>query len=222
MNRILLFLLLASVIHGCNAAGKEKRALLAKDYALADTLQYDHTVIDAVRETISGKINRLAPTSAKERSVTGLADALEFEYEVNTENSQDYERLRAGLRQQGYLLFKSEENFGTAPDRYAILRTRDQLDIVRFRATNGFNYDISNDSILTKLQEWRRQQSFEITGADTDWIEIHLDQLNPSEALAFAGQVYEFCPDLSEHGAGTVENLAAELLDTKSIFLWWD
>jgi hypothetical protein len=209
-------------MYGCNVADKEKHPLLTKDYELADAMHYDHAVIDALRETVSGNINRLKPALENVKTDKGLEDALQFDYEVNAENSNEYEKLRAALKKQGYLLFKSEENFGATSDRYAVLKTNDQFDIVKFRATNGQNYDINNDSIMLKLHQWYSKQPFEITGADIDWVEVHLDKLNSSSALAFAGEVYEFCPDLTEQGAETVENLAAEMLETKRLFLWWD
>lgn len=222
MSRILLSLSLASVIYGCNAAGKEKYPLLETDYALADTMHYDHAIIDALRATVSGKIDRLKPTLPEGYNTRKLEDALQFNYEVTADNGNDYETLRTILKERGYLLFKSEESFGSGSDKYAVLRTSDQFDIVQFRATNGQNYDISNDSVLKKLHTWYKQQPFEITGAGPDWLEIRLDKLNTTSALAFAKEVHDFCPDPAEEGTETVENLAAEMLETKRLLLWWD
>lgn len=219
MNRILLSLSLVTVMYGCNAAEKQKHPSLKRDYALADAMHYDHSVIDVLRETVPGSINRLKPAVS---DADGLEDALQFEYDLNAENTNDYERLKTSLKQKGYFLFKSEENFGTTPDKFAVLKTKDQFDIVKFRATSGPNYNINNDSIMLKLHQWYGQQPFEITGADADWVEVHLSKINPATAMAFANEVYEFCPDLTEQGAESVENLAAEMLETKRLFLWWD
>ncbi|PWV48157.1 DUF4253 domain-containing protein [Chitinophaga sp. S165] len=219
MNRILLSLSLATVMCGCNAAEKQKYPSSKRDYALADAIHYDHTVIDALRETVPGSISRLKPAVS---DAGGLEDALQFEYDVNAENTNDYEQLKTSLKQKGYFLFKSEENFGTTPDKFAVLKTKDQFDIVKFRATSGLNYNINNDSIMLKLQQWYKLQPFEITGADADWVEVHLSKIDAATAQAFANEVYEFCPDLTEQGAESVENLAAEMLETKRLFLWWD
>ena len=222
MNRILLSLSVATVLCGCGVSGKQKFPSSAKDYALADAMHYDHTVIDALRETVPGNINRLKPTSDEAINNTKLGDALQFEYEVNTENAAYYEQLRSSLKKQGYLLFKSEENFGTTPDKFAVLKSKDQFDIVKFRATTGANYNISNDSITLKLHEWYAEQPFEITGADADWVEVHLLKITHPTAQSFAKEVSAFCPDLIEQGAETVENLAAEMMQTRRLFLWWD
>ncbi|SHM21731.1 DUF4253 domain-containing protein [Chitinophaga sp. CF418] len=222
MSRILLSLSLATVLCGCGVSGKQKFPSSAKDYALADAMHYDHAIIDALRETVPGNINRLKPTSDEGINNTTLGDALQFEYEVNVDNAEHYEQLRTSLKNQGYLLFKSEENFGTTPDKFAVLKSKNQFDIVKFRATTGANYNISNDSIMLKLHEWYEQQPFEITGADADWVEVHLLKLTSPAALSFANEVSAFCPDLTEQGTETVENLAAEMLQTRRLFLWWD
>lgn len=222
MNRILLSLSLATVMCGCNAVEKAKHPSLKRDYALADAMHYDHAVIDALRETVPGSINRLKPALNDANGTPGLEDALQFEYDVNAENAKAYEQLKTSLKKQGYLLFKSEENFGTTPDKFAVLKTKDQFDIVKFRATSGPNYNIDNDSIMLKLHQWYDQQPFEITGADEDWVEVRLSKITSGTALTFANEVYEFCPDLTEQGAESVENLAAEMVQTKRLFLWWD
>lgn len=222
MNRILLSLSLATVMYGCNGAETKKYPSSKRDYALADAMHYDHAVIDALRTTVPGSFSRLKPAVSDADGYTGLEDALQFEYEVNAENTKDYEQLKTSLRKQGYLLFKSEENFGTTPDKFAVLKTKDQFDIVKFRATSGPNYSINNDSIMLKLHQWYAQQPFEITGADEDWVEVRLSGINYAKAMSFANEVYAFCPDLTEQGTESVENLAAEMLETKRLFLWWD
>lgn len=222
MNRILLSLSMATVMYGCAASGKDKYPSSPNDYAMADAVHYDHAVIDALRETIPGRINRLKPTKDQSINNSKLGEALQFEYELTAENAGDYERLRASLKKQGYLLFKSEENFGTTPDKFAVLKSKDQFDIIKFRATTGTNYNISNDSIMRKLHEWYEEQPFEITGADADWVEVQLLKITEANAPGFAREVSAFCPDLIEQGAETEEHLAEEMLETKRLFLWWD
>jgi hypothetical protein len=40
--------------------------------------------------------------------------------------------------------------------------------------------------------------------------------------LAFARDVYAFCPDVVTQGAKTVEKLAAEMDRENVLYLWWD
>jgi hypothetical protein len=40
--------------------------------------------------------------------------------------------------------------------------------------------------------------------------------------VAFAREVYAFCPDVVDQGTGAVEALAAEMSRTNTLYLWWD
>jgi Domain of unknown function (DUF4253) len=42
------------------------------------------------------------------------------------------------------------------------------------------------------------------------------------EALALAAEHYEFCPDTVDQGVGTLETLAACLLEHDWWYFWWD
>jgi hypothetical protein len=37
-----------------------------------------------------------------------------------------------------------------------------------------------------------------------------------------AADMYEFCPDIVEHGTGSMEGLATEIGRTRRVWLWWD
>jgi len=39
---------------------------------------------------------------------------------------------------------------------------------------------------------------------------------------AFAEEVYQFCPDVVDQGAGSIDALAEEMKRTNALFLWWD
>jgi hypothetical protein len=220
MNKILLTLSLATVMYGCSADAKHP--FLERDYALADTMKYDHSVIDELRKIVPGAIHKLRATQHNEEESNNKQEALQFEYTALPDNDNTYNKVKETLKKKGYLLFKSEENYGVNPDKYAVLKTKDQFDILKFRATSGPNYDITTDSILAKLRTWYTQYPFEITGADGDWVEIHLRKLSETDAGTFAREAYEFCPDVVEQGTETIDNLVTDLLQTKTMFLWWD
>lgn len=58
-------------------------------------------------------------------------------------------RLRNALG-PGYLVFEADRGFGIDPDSIGVLRSQDPFDMLRVRATNGANYDIHTDSILSR------------------------------------------------------------------------
>ncbi|MVT09732.1 DUF4253 domain-containing protein [Chitinophaga tropicalis] len=221
MNKILLSLSLATVIYGCGAAERARNPFLERDYVMADSMHYDHLVIDELRKIVPGTISGIKKSTNNETKTGGITEAMQFEYEATPDNNNDYDKVKATLKKKGYLLFKSEENFGNGPDKFAVIKTKDQFDILRFKATNGRNYDITTDSILTKLKAWYTRFQFEITGADDDWVEIKLGNISAPDATEFAKEVYEFCPGIAEQDEETVDNLAIDILQTKIMFLWW-
>jgi len=87
--------------------------------------------------------------------------------------------------------------------------------------TNGTNYDIGTDRIIAHLGEWDRRYGMTLLGAGDDCVEVELARA-PSDWGALAREVYEFCPDVVDQGAETVEALAAEMGESRRIFLWWD
>jgi hypothetical protein len=129
-------------------------------------------------------------------------------------------KLREALG-PGYVVFASEQNFGNGHDRVAVLRSRDPFDALRTMATNGTNYEIDTDSIITRLREWDRRYGLRIVGAGLDWTEAELVR-DPRDWLAFAREVYEFCPDVVDQGTETVEALAEEIKKSRTVYLWWD
>jgi len=43
-----------------------------------------------------------------------------------------------------------------------------------------------------------------------------------TEALALANEHFAYCEDIVTQGVGTIEGLAATLLEGKTWFFWWD
>ena len=43
-----------------------------------------------------------------------------------------------------------------------------------------------------------------------------------AESRKLAKQMYGFCPDIVDQGAGDVSRLALELKKTQRFFIWWD
>lgn len=122
---------------------------------------------------------------------------------------------------RAHVVFQSEQNFGHGPDRVAVLRSSDPFDALRTMATNGTNYGIDTDSIITRLRQWDRRYGVRILGAGLDWVALDVSRA-PSNWASFAREVYRFCPDVVDQGTRTVEALAAEMKQSRIIYLWWD
>lgn len=124
------------------------------------------------------------------------------------------------IRPEGYAVYRSRMGFGGEPDEVCVLMTQ-QLDmsILHYEQTNGGNYDITTDSIIRTIESWDLQLT--IVGASSDWMQAIIGK-DVRDWQALAEQVYDFCPDVVDQGTGTVEALAQEMEQTRSLYLWWD
>lgn len=125
--------------------------------------------------------------------VTGLASLVH-----ENQASQITKTLSAQLP-QGYLVFTCGgiHNFGKS--EIALLKTDDPLDIVRLKGTNGGNYEVYNEHVIARLQEWQTRYGLSILGAAHDWVTIEFVNL-PDDLSALAQEIYDFCPDtISQH-----------------------
>ena len=121
----------------------------------------------------------------------------------------------------GYVVFRSHMGFGEEDDRVAVLRADDPFAPLTAIGTNGINYDLTTGHVIAKLREWNARFGLRITGASVDWVEAEIVR-PPDDMLAFAREVYAFCPDVVDQGTGSVEALADEMRRTGTLFLWWD
>ncbi|MBO9155074.1 DUF4253 domain-containing protein [Chitinophaga sp. GCM10012297] len=212
------------LLAGCISSGPQQQA--PSDYLLADSIHFDHAVVDDLRKVTSAKFERLVTTievidiiNSRHEVTTLKPDALEFAADDKT--MKLLSGVRDDLKKRGYLVFTSEENFGDVKNKIGVLKSTDQFDILKCQATDGINYDIETDSVIKKLREWNERYPFEITGADRDWVSAKFIEA-PADFHAFAKEVYAFCPDVVDQGTGTVEALAEEMKTGNWLYLWWD
>ena len=122
-----------------------------------------------------------------------------------------------------HLVFVSERNFGIGGtlDQVSVFKGNDPFDMLRTMGTNGWNYDLSPDDVIARLQQWDAAFGLDMQGVGFDWLEATFFR-KPTDMAAFAEQVYEFCPDVVDQGTDTVEALAEEMRRTNTLYLWWD
>src|SRR5581483_10012439 len=88
----------------------------------------------------------------------------------------------------------------------AAKNSNDEFAVLRDQQTNGANFDLDTDDIISRLKQWKALCSFRILGAEHDTVEIEFDTL-PKDMDAFVKDLYEFCPDLVDQGTGCVEEM---------------
>lgn len=128
-------------------------------------------------------------------------------------------KLKPKFRTNGYLIFvfSGEEDSKSI----GVIKGTNDLDILRYRRTDGINHDYENEDLVSKISEWNDKFGLIIIGCGRDWLELEFKKL-PADLDAFSEEVYEFCPDSVDQGVGEVENLKLMIKEMNGVWLWWD
>jgi hypothetical protein len=127
--------------------------------------------------------------------------------------------LKEKFRELGYLIFvvtgeNDSKNIG-------VIKGTDELDVLRYRRTDGINHDYENEDIVLKIAEWNDKYGLIIIGCGRDWLELEFNEM-PINLNEFAEEVYEFCPDIVDQGVGGIESLILMIQEMNGVWLWWD
>jgi hypothetical protein len=125
------------------------------------------------------------------------------------------------LRKQGFLIFMSEQNFGSVPDVVTVIKGKSHYDILAMQKTEGTNYQLTNAAIVKWLKARQKRCPFVITGAGPDWVKARFLK-PPKDMNAFAREVYAFAPDVVSQDAKSVTKLAQQMKQSNSFYLWWE
>jgi hypothetical protein len=185
---------------------------------LARIINFDRQVLVLVKEESRERIQRMVGYDEDGYQIIAPGIAVSVP-EDKSENI--LAALRHKLAPLNYMAFVVEMNAGLKVDKIGVLKGTDQFEILRIMHTDGDEYDISNQDVIERLKEWEKISSFDIIGADYDWVEIEFKRL-PKDLKAFAEEVYDFSPDAVDEGPGTVDGLIGELKKTNRLFLLWD
>ena len=91
---------------------------------------------------------------------------------------QIIKNIRTLARKSGCEVFISEENFIDKTINLAIARNRNKWDIIKWQQTEGINYQIDNDSIISILRNLDKRIGLEIIGSDYDWCELEIKNMD--------------------------------------------
>lgn len=222
--------LILAFVTGCKTQPDSKGYLLTNDEKkICDTLQIDTSIIKDIRNFNTNKIEPFHYSLGKFITKDG-----EFESdpiflkgiaftETNTKSYDLVFSLKDKFKQKGYSIFLLENNFSIndKPDNIGVLKTTDKYTVLKQIATDGINWDITNDSLISIIKTFDKKYSLELIGASGDWCEFIIHK-EPISWIQFAKEVYKVCPDVVDQGADTVEALAAEMKRTKRLYFWWD
>jgi hypothetical protein len=216
---------------GCNSQiTSQNYKLTETERRICDTMQIDSTIIQDIRNYSTNKIEPFHYSLSKLYSKGGEEKELDPIYlkglVFNEQNAKSYElvfNLKDAFRKKGYSIFLLENNFNIdkRTDHIGVLKTADPYSVLKQIETNGANYNIDTDSLITIMREFDKKYSLELIGASGDWCEF-IVHAEPKDWLVFAKEVYKVCPDVVDQGPGTVEALADELKKSKRLYFWWD
>lgn len=215
---------------GCKSQTAAKAYLLTSDEkTICDTLHLDTSVIRDIRLFNSNKIEPFHYSLGKFITKDGEVESdpiflqgLVFK-EANFKSYGLVFSLKDKLKEKGYSIFLLENNFNIddTPDYIGILKTTDKYTVLKQIATDGINWDITNDSLISIIKTFDKKYSLELIGASGDWCEFVIHN-EPNNWTQFAKEVYQVCPDVVDQGTGTVQALADEMKRTKRLYFWWD
>ncbi|WP_315821730.1 DUF4253 domain-containing protein [Paraflavitalea speifideaquila] len=100
----------------------------------------------------------------------------------------------------------------------SIVRGENPYNILRLQQTNGINFGISTDSLITALKAFGEKYPYTILEADFDRCLLRLER-EPDDWVAMSKEVLKLCPS----DEVTPEQVAEALRAEKGIIsLWWD
>lgn len=152
---------------------------------------------------------------------TGIKKRKGISFKIPAEKADEIIlKFKDKLNKSGYLMFFTDVGY-EAPSIVTVIKSKDQFDILCLQKTDGINYGIENKDIIKKLKNWDKKFGIGILGTEHDFFNISID-VPKKDISDFAKEVYEFCPDAVDQGAGNIRELEKMILEYKSIELWWD
>lgn len=215
---VLVVAVLAPLMTGAGTGRKQPIVLSPHAEEVARQIGFDKQVLIIVKEETQEHIQRLTgyDENAYQITVNGISADV-----PGDRSGQILAKLKTRLKPLHYMAFVVAMNEGLQQETIGVIKGADQYDILRIMQTNGEEYEILNEDVVARLKDWEKAFSFDIVGADNDWVEIKFRTL-PKDLSAFAEEVYEFCPDAVDQGPGNVNGLVKEMQATRRLFLWWD
>lgn len=209
-------MLLIGILSGFGWGAKD---LSSKEKELVQHLDFNIELMKALKKETKNQLRQLPAIDGETAEVLdtyfGGIHSTVSEEKANAVVQQ----LKEKFREQGYLIFvftgEEDEN------SIAVIKGTNELDILRYRGTNGINYDVENSAVVAKMAEWKDSYGLTVLGCGRDWLELEFKKL-PTDLDAFAEEVYAFCPDTVDQGVGDLENLKLLIREMHGLWLWWD
>ena len=214
--RVFIILIALSTLIGC---GQESN-LTDTELQLVNQLNLNPDLVSKIKSTTKSDLKQLPAIDQEtgEMLRNQLFDGLYSE--MNEERAIAFvRRNKAEFRKKEHLIFVIQGADSDAA--IAIIKGNEELDILRYRRTDGINYGLDSEDVLKKVSEWDALFTVSVIGCERDWLHLEFEKL-PNDLTAFANEVYEFCPDSVDQGVGSIEELEKAIISMRGVWLWWD
>lgn len=213
MRKIIMFLSFLSFL-GC-----KNPSLNQKEEELVQKLNFDIELMKILKNETSNELIQMPSIESETGEISaGLYNGI-YSKTRKDDNYTIVKKLKDTFKEKGYLVFTFIDD--KDQPKIAVIKGTDELDIVRYRKTDGINYNLENADIVEKLESWKSKNDFNILACDRDWLQFEFKTF-PVNLDAFAKEAYEFCPDIVDQGVGNIENLKSAIKEMNGLYLWWD
>ncbi len=199
---------------------QQERSRIARSGADPDITALIAQLPPSLQDTLSSfnqepqeEIYALYPDTARQKVNEILLSG--FEQTVNLllhwHSSPTVEEASATSQALTFLRSTNLPHYITSP-HLVVINSDDIFDILRVEHTDGINYGLDTEAIISKLSSWQQLYGLQITQATSSGVTIQLEKV-PRNSKGLIADLLEFCPDLYEI---THQQLK------KPIELWWD
>ena len=192
---------------------EEERVLLAGLGISEETgLQLKHQT----RQKIEGLFHQFWADSGKEPVLSGIKS-------IYRGKDKPYARLNE-RKLSANVYFFGCGGYASDKNRYiGVVKTTDRYDLLRIMETEGVNYEVDTEDIITFLKKWEGVVPFLITACEADSVVIQVDGGNAS-LPAMVAEAVVLCPDLiaDEVTPETLDGLLGFVRQSGEIAFWWD
>ncbi len=129
-------------------------------------------------------------------------------------------KLNDYFKSKDYLVLLTGQynNYKNKKNNLAIIKTKDQYDILRIQNTGKGRKNMNPEKIIEKMKAWEKQFRFEITGAQSYMIQANFIS-KPPDIEKFASDLTSFCPELLNDGSGSLNDIIKNMNSTNSFYL---
>jgi hypothetical protein len=208
--------ILLSFLFLCSCKGND---LTPKEQELVKKLNFDTELMILVKNETANELTQLPAIDGETGEISNkLFDGISSKT-LNDDNYTIVKKLKDKFKEKGYLIFTFIDD--KDEPKIAVIKGTNELDIVRYRRTDGINYNLENIDVVTKLENWKSKNDLNILVCGRDWLQFEFKTM-PTDLDAFAKDAYKFCPDIVDQGVGDINNLKGAIKEMNGLYLWWD